>query len=234
VGFVNSSERQNDVEGGGGPRLVLIGPPASGKGTQAEKLYEVFGVPTVSTGAMLRQEIESGSDLGKDAARYLDRGHLLPDELMLGVVGRWLETRAGGFILDGFPRTVIQAEAFDEMLREGGGGLTAAIFLDTAAEVLEDRVCKRMHCSRCGAIVRVGVHVEDAEAGCPKCGAGLVKREDDTVETFRERMAEYEEKTFPGRGYYEGGKKRLRIRGDGGAAVVCKIFLSGLEALTGD
>jgi adenylate kinase len=211
--------------------MVLIGPPASGKGTQAAQLHDFLGVPTVSTGAMLRQEMQSGSDLGQEAARYLDQGHLLPDELMLGVVKHWLDSQAGGFVLDGFPRTLAQAEAFDEVLEDRGETLSAAIFLDCQEPLLEDRICRRLHCGRCGAIVRLGTHVQAVEDGCPKCEGVLLKRDDDTLETFRERMAEYRKKTFPVVPYYESRKKLLRIRGDQSVDVVFKDILSDLEAM---
>ncbi|MEM7146878.1 MAG: nucleoside monophosphate kinase [Verrucomicrobiota bacterium] len=212
-------------------RLVLIGPPASGKGTQAVLLREAYGVETISTGAMLRAEMAAETELGMEAARHLDRGQLLPDDLMLGVVKRWLGVREGGFLLDGFPRTRRQAEVFDEVLAEREWELTAAIFLDTPEAILEDRVTKRMHCESCGAIVRVGVHVESAGGACPKCGGDLVKREDDTVAVFRERMEEYREKTVPVLGYYEETKKLVRIRGEGGADVVFKQISDGLAAV---
>ncbi|MEM8953897.1 MAG: nucleoside monophosphate kinase [Verrucomicrobiota bacterium] len=212
-------------------RLVLMGPPASGKGTQAARLREAYRVETISTGAMLRGEIEAGTVLGEGASRHLERGRLLPDDLMLGVVRRWVEDREGGFVLDGFPRTLRQGEAFDEILAEAGWELTAAVFLDTPRDLLEARVIERRHCVECGMVVRLGTHVESAGDPCPTCGGELVKRSDDTLEVFHQRMDEYEEKTIPVVRYYEEKKKLLRIRGEGGADMVFKRLDESLGAL---
>jgi adenylate kinase len=203
-------------------RIVLFGPPASGKGTQRELIEENFKIPGCSTGAMLRKEIEGDTKLGREAQEFLALGKLVPDELMIAVLKDWLGEPGEGFVLDGFPRTVAQAEALDALLEGRGQSRDAAIYLDVSEEVLEDRTSKRVQCGECERIYRLGDSVPGIESGCPACGGALCRRDDDTSERLRLRLAEYREKTEPLIDYFRSAGKFVRINGDQTAEIVFK------------
>jgi adenylate kinase len=185
-------------------RLVLLGPPASGKGTLAEALHARFHLPVASPGAMLRAEKAAGTPLGLEADKLTREGRLLGDTLINAVVHTWLAHEAAeGFIFDGYPRTLGQAEALDQMLAERGSRVDAALLLDASPETLRRRVEQRALCSGCGHIVSLGMHVPDTNAKCPRCGGVLHRRNDDNAETLEFRLREYAAKTAPVAGYYE-------------------------------
>lgn len=185
-------------------RIVLLGPPASGKGTLADALQTRLGVPVASPGAMLRAEKAAGTPLGIEADRLTRGGNLVGDSIINEVVQSWLSgDRASGFIFDGYPRTLGQATELDRMLADRNSSLDVAILLDAAVDTLRRRVQSRATCSQCGNIVSVGVHVPDHSAQCPRCGGALARRADDTVETLEFRLQEYASKTAPVAGYYE-------------------------------
>jgi adenylate kinase len=185
-------------------RIVLLGPPASGKGTLADALHSRFGIPVAAPGAILRIESESHSPLGLRADALTRAGRLVDDETINSVVRAWLIRQDGhGFIFDGYPRTLGQAEALDAMLAERGAPLEVALLLGASLPTLRQRVERRATCSACGYIVSVGLHIADTAGRCPRCGGAWSRRADDTTETLEHRFREYQEKTAPVAGYYE-------------------------------
>jgi len=170
--------------------VILLGPPASGKGTQAKKLAAHLGVPCLGTGQLLRAEIEKGSAVGMEAKGFIDAGRYVPDATILKMVGEWLKENQNGWIMDGFPRTLPQAEALQKLVPG-----SKVIALDVPREDLEQRIIKRRECTSCGATVAV----DDLEQTiCPECGAdSLVSRADDALESFKVRYENYEELTIP-------------------------------------
>lgn len=177
-------------------RIVLLGPPASGKGTQAALLSATFGIPAASTGAMLRDEKARRSKLGAEAERWTIQGKLFPDELALRVVWKWLENRRR-FILDGFPRTLGQAESFDQGLEERNMPLDVVYFLNLSDELVRERMTSRLTCSRCASVFNEKFHDVTIDTPCPRCGGDLVRRNDDTDEALDHRLAQYREHTLP-------------------------------------
>lgn len=177
-------------------RIVLLGPPASGKGTQAALLAATFGIPSASTGAILREEKARGSEIGLEASRWTSEGKLFPDELALRVVWNWVDGRKR-FILDGFPRTLGQATTFDEGLVERDLSLDAVYFLNLSEELVRDRMTSRLTCADCGSVFNEKFHNVTSESPCPKCGGKLARREDDTMEALDHRLAQYREHTLP-------------------------------------
>lgn len=182
-------------------RIVLLGPPATGKGTQAALLSATFGIPAASTGAMLRAENARGSELGREAERWTSQGKLFPDEIALRVVWQWIGGRTR-FVLDGFPRTLGQAAAFDAGLDERGLPLDVVYLLDLPEETIRERMCSRLTCISCGAVYNESFHGIDEKSPCPACGAQLARRADDTHEALDRRMAQYREETLPVAGHY--------------------------------
>lgn len=180
-------------------RLVLIGPPASGKGTQGRRLSERLGLPYLSTGALLREHVEQQSAVGRLAKPILDRGGYLPDELMCQMVGEWLERADNGWVLDGFPRSVPQAEFLDQRLQQDGASVAAAISLEAPFEVLRGRIHGRVECPECRWS---GQESDASNQVCPQCGAAVEARADDSVENFTSRHDAYCRSTLPLVGYY--------------------------------
>jgi adenylate kinase len=179
-------------------RIVLLGPPASGKGTQAELIAARFGIPNVSTGALLREERMRGTALGREADEWIARGRLFPDEIALTVVRNWLaKTGADAFLLDGFPRTLGQAKAFDSELVAMDVSLDAVFHLALADDEIRRRVASRITCAYCGATFSATIHhVTDGDA-CPSCGRPLIRRGDDIPEALAERLAQHRLHTEP-------------------------------------
>jgi adenylate kinase len=185
-------------------RIVLLGPPASGKGTQAQMIRDRFGIEAPSPGAILREQLDSGTPLGIEAGKFTSQGRLVPDHLIVELVRDWLAQRDGAFIFDGFPRTIVQADAFEEILEERKMPLEVVLSLEATVETIERRIARRMTCSKCGTSVSIGLHVSDASSPCPRCGGKLQRRADDSPEILRERLVEYGEKTAPLAEYYHG------------------------------
>ena len=181
-------------------RLVLLGPPASGKGTQGRRLAERLGLAYVSTGALLRSAVEEGSPLGREAAPILARHEYLPDPLMCSIMGDWLARQAGGWVLDGFPRSVAQMEYLAGWLADHGQPLDTAILLEVSEDELLSRIRNRVECPHCRWSGRVD---QLAAALCPQCAGPAGPREDDTEAGFRARLAEYHEHTLPVIALYE-------------------------------
>jgi adenylate kinase len=201
-------------------RIVLLGPPASGKGTQAELIQKKFGLPATSTGAILRGEAKLGTELGLVSQKIISQGGLAPDELIMSVVAAWLDRTNSAFLFDGFPRTLVQAERFEELLAKRGSPLELAIFLDATEETIRTRMKRRLTCSNCGKVISLGRHVQHAVDPCPNCGGKLEARADDTDNVLAHRMNEYREKSFPVTDFYGRRGILARVDADREVAVV--------------
>ena len=185
--------------------LILLGPPGSGKGTQGERLQADFRLPYYATGDILRAAVRDGTDLGRRAKEYMDRGDLVPDEVIIGVISERVESpeAADGFILDGFPRTTAQAEALDEEMAKLDKRLLAAILIEVSDEEVVRRLSGRRTCEKEGHVFHVEFDPPKDEEVCDVCGGRLVVRDDDKPEVVRHRLEQYEEKTAPLISYYE-------------------------------
>jgi adenylate kinase len=185
--------------------LILLGPPGSGKGTQGERLQEDFRLPYYATGDILRAAVKEGTDVGKQAKEYMDRGDLVPDEVIIGVIAERLqqEEASDGFILDGFPRTLPQAEALDAKMSELGRELTAAILIDVSEDEVVRRLGGRRTCESEGHVFHVEFNPPEKEGVCDVDGSKLIIRDDDKPEVLKNRLAQYREKTEPLIDYYE-------------------------------
>ncbi|MBO8169409.1 MAG: adenylate kinase [Thermoanaerobacteraceae bacterium] len=197
-------------------RLLLMGPPGAGKGTQAEMLTEKLQVPHISTGDMFRKAIKEGTELGKKAKEFMDQGKLVPDEVTVGIVKeRLVELDCkNGFLLDGFPRTVAQAEALDDILDELNMELDAAVNIEVPREKLLERLTGRRICRNCGATYHVIFNPPQVEGKCDACGGELYQRSDDTEETVANRLDVYAEQTAPLIEYYKEKGLLKNINGD--------------------
>jgi adenylate kinase len=176
-------------------RVVLLGPPASGKGTQGRRLAASLGLGYLSTGALLREHVENGTELGKQAKPILDRGEYLPDGLMCPILADWLDRQTGGWVLDGFPRSVPQAVFLDQWLDSRGMRLDAAISLEVPFDELLTRIRSRVECPECRWSGQRPQLVSDGK--CPKCGSTAGSRADDTEDNFTSRHAEFVSLTEP-------------------------------------
>ena len=185
-------------------RVALIGPPGAGKGTQAKLLEARFGIPHVSTGDMLREAQRSGSMLGQEAQRYIGAGRLVPDDVVVGMVEVRLAKPdcANGFALDGFPRTLRQAEELDRMLARHGQRLDAVISVIVPEETLVERLSGRRVCGGCSAMFHVSFEPPAKADACDRCGGKLIQREDDREDTIRRRLEVYGRETAPVLEYY--------------------------------
>jgi len=187
-------------------KVILLGPPASGKGTQAQQLGERMGIPCLGTGKLLRDEIEKDSEIGREAKAFIEAGLYVPDEAILKMVSAWLDENQTGWLMDGFPRTLPQAEALQEIAKPN-----CVIALHVPREDLEFRITKRRECDTCG--ITVAIQSPD-ETVCPECGNGrLLARADDGLDSFKVRYASYEELTLPLFDYYESLDMLKRIDG---------------------
>lgn len=198
--------------------LVLLGPPGSGKGTQGERLQEDLEVAYYSTGDILRAAVRDGTPIGLEAKSFMDRGDLVPDEVMVGVISERLGGREAddGFILDGFPRTVPQAQALAESMHDLGRQLTAAILIDVADEEVVRRLGGRRTCADNGHIFHIEFDPPATEGVCDVCGGELIIRDDDKPDVIRHRIEQYRLKTEPLISFYEARGELDRV--DGGRA----------------
>ncbi|MFW6088388.1 MAG: adenylate kinase [Gemmatimonadota bacterium] len=196
-------------------RLVLMGPPGAGKGTQGARLAARYGIPRYSTGDILREARHEGTGLGRAAQSYMDAGELVPDDIILGMMREALSSdeAADGFLLDGFPRTVPQAEGLAELLSDLGVELDAVVDLDVPDEEIIRRLSARRVCTDCG---RVAPADTEADASCPDCGGALRRRPDDAPETVKRRLEVYRDETAPVLDWYEDSDTRVvPVRGTG-------------------
>lgn len=211
-------------------RVVLLGAPGSGKGTQAHKLVARFGVPQVSTGDLLREAVASGSALGGKAKAAMDAGELVSDDVVLGMIRERLD-RPGtaGFILDGFPRNETQAEALEELLESLGQPLDSAVLMEVDFDVLMQRLTGRRTCSGCGHVYNVYFSPPPQTGVCDRCGSHLEQRSDDNEETIRNRLEVYESRTRPLIGYYEKRDLLQIVDAEGDIEEVFARLISALE-----
>jgi adenylate kinase len=197
--------------------LVLFGPPGAGKGTQGTMLAENRGLLKISTGDLLRDAARAGTPLGLKAKEYMDAGELVPDSVILGLVREVIEAApdAKGFIMDGFPRTLPQAEGVDRLLAEIGKPIDALILLDVDDDQLIKRLSGRRTCPNCGTVYNIYFEMPANDQRCDRCGSGLIQRADDSQQTVLRRLEVYREQTAPLIAYYEGRNVPVkRIAGD--------------------
>lgn len=211
-------------------RLVLLGAPGAGKGTQAKKLIDRFKIPQISTGDILRQNVADGTPLGKEAKSYMDKGELVPDRVVLGLVEDRLKKDdcKKGYILDGFPRNVAQAEALDKILKSLGMPLTAALSVDVPKGDLMKRLTGRRTCKSCQQMYNVYFSAPKKEGVCDKCGGVLFQRDDDKEETIKKRLDVYDAQTSPLIEYY---KKSGILKSVAGVGSIDEIFTKVCSAL---
>ena len=184
--------------------ILLMGPPGAGKGTQAANLVQKYGIPHISTGDMFRAAVKEGTELGKKAKACMDAGQLVPDEITIGIVKERLAKPdcAKGFILDGFPRTVEQADALDGILKALSIRLTRAVDISVPSDVLVERAVGRRICKKCGATYHIRFNPSKAEGVCDACGGETYQRADDSEATMKNRLSVYEAQTKPLISYY--------------------------------
>lgn len=189
-------------------RLILLGPPGAGKGTQAEILMKKLGIETISTGVMLRAAMRNGTELGKLAKQYIDAGKLVPDDVVVGIVKDRLsqDDCKNGFILDGFPRTIAQAEA----LEASGVEIDTVLSLEVDDEIIVERLAGRRECKACGTPYHIKTKPVPSTGKCT-CGGEIIQRDDDNEETIRNRIAVYHEQTEPIKAYYEAQGKVVSV-----------------------
>ena len=209
-------------------KLILLGAPGAGKGTQAEIISETLHIPTISTGNIIREALTRGTEMGLKAKEYMDTGRLVPDDVVIGIIQERLAKPdcANGFILDGFPRTIPQAEALDRM----GIEIDRVIDIEVADEEIARRVSGRRVCPGCGASYHVDYKKPAVENVCDHCGDTLVQRKDDHPDTVRERLRVYHEQTEPLKGYYAASGKLFIVEGQEEVADTTKLTLAALEA----
>ena len=203
--------------------VILLGPPGAGKGTQAKMLVEEYQIPQISTGDILRAAVKEGSPLGKEAKACMDKGDLVPDSVVIGIVEERIQQPdcAKGYMLDGFPRTVPQAEALDGMLQNLSSQIDHVVSIEVASEELVGRLTGRRTCRDCGVGFHVMFDPPEQEGVCDKCGGELYQRDDDNVETVTSRLEVYESQTLPLIDYY---KAQEKIRPIDGVGEIKEIF----------
>lgn len=212
----------------GGPRLVILGKQGAGKGTQALRLAEHYGIPRISTGDMFRAAIEAGTDAGVTARKYMDAGELVPDDVVIGIVEERLcrEDTRGGFILDGFPRNAEQARALDDEM--GHDAVDLVVELDVPTEMVLRRIASRRVCLSCGAPYGVD-NLPKQEGTCDLCGGRVVQRDDDTEAAIKRRLDLYNSQTEPLVAYYLSQDKLVAVDGTGEADAVTARLLRGID-----
>jgi adenylate kinase len=212
-------------------RLILLGPPGAGKGTQATRIRDRYRIPQLSTGEMLREAVAKGTEVGREAKSIMEAGNLVSDEIINRIVAERIDEPdcAGGFILDGFPRTIPQAEALERMLAERGLKLDAVVEIRVDNEALVERISGRFSCAKCGAGYHDSFKPTREPGVCDACGStGFVRREDDNAETVKARLAAYEAQTAPLLPFYRG---RGLVRAVDGMAPIDEVTASIWRAL---
>ena len=208
-------------------KLIFLGAPGAGKGTQAEFISQHLNIPTISTGNIIREALKSGSEMGQKVKECMDSGRLVPDEVVIEIVRERLaqDDCKNGFILDGFPRTIVQAEALDRM----GVDIDRVIDIDVADDVIARRVSGRRVCLTCGATYHVDYKKPATEGVCDKCGDTLVQRKDDHPDTVQERLQVYHDQTEPLKEYYARCGKLVTVQGQEEVADTSKLTLAAIE-----
>jgi len=211
-------------------RIILLGGPGAGKGTQSQKLAKEYSLAHIATGDILRQSIKDGTELGLKAKSYMDKGLLVPDDVVIGLIKERLiqDDVKSGFVLDGFPRTVPQAEALDSLTKEMDIPIDAVINIQTSPEVVVERLSGRRTCRDCQAVYHIIYSAPKIEGKCDRCGGELYQRDDDKEETIRKRLEVYEKQTFPLLEYYKTSGKVLEVSGD---VSIADVFDSIVQAL---
>ncbi|MFA1821675.1 adenylate kinase [Virgibacillus oceani] len=196
--------------------LILMGLPGAGKGTQAKKINEKYNIPHISTGDMFRLAIQEGTELGTKAKEYMDQGNLVPDEVTIGIVRERLakDDCSNGFLLDGFPRTIAQAEALQELLADMNQSIDHVIHVDVPKEKLLERLTGRRICPTCGATYHVKYNPPKEEGKCDHDGSKLIQRDDDKAETVKNRLAVNIEQTKPLLDFYKDKGYLISVNGD--------------------
>ncbi|MEM7193035.1 MAG: adenylate kinase [Pseudomonadota bacterium] len=212
--------------------LIMLGAPGAGKGTQAKRLEDLRGLVQLSTGDMLRAAVAAGTKLGQEAGDIMERGELVPDELVIGLISERMDQDSDGkgFILDGFPRTIGQAEALDELLSSRGDTVDRVVVIDVADDALVERITGRYTCAACGEGYHTLFKQPKEEGVCDRCGSTEFKRrKDDTEEVVRERLKAYHGQTKPLVGYYEAQGKVKAVNGMADIATVQKEIDQALD-----
>lgn len=209
-------------------KLIFLGAPGAGKGTQAEVVSEHLQIPTISTGNIIREALKSGTEMGQKAKEYMDTGRLVPDDVVIGIIQERLAQPdcENGFILDGFPRTIPQAEALDRM----GIVIDRVIDIEVADETIAQRVSGRRVCPACGASYHVEYKKPAVDNVCDRCGDTLIQRKDDHPDTVRERLRVYHDQTEPLKSYYAASGKLFIVEGQEDVADTTRLTLAALEA----
>jgi len=208
-------------------QIILLGPPGAGKGTQAKTLAQNLGLPHISTGDILRQNVSENTGLGKEACDFMNRGALVPDELVTQMLAERINQPdvQKGFILDGYPRNISQAEALDEMLKQRNAGVDLTIYLDTSEPVIIQRLCGRLVCSICGANFHSKNMPPKINMTCDNCGGKLYQRSDDNPQTIKKRLQVYLKESSPLIQYYNDKGNLHRLSADGDAQIVLREII---------
>lgn len=215
--------------------LILLGPPGAGKGTQSQYLIKKYGIPQVSTGDMLREARKNQTELGKKAEEFMNAGKLVPDEVVIGIVGERLKKPdcAKGFILDGFPRTAAQADALAKLLAENGKKIDAVLNIEVPEPELISRLSGRRVCENCGATYHVTTAPTKVAGTCDKCSGAVVQRKDDSEDTVKNRLKVYQESTSPLIGYYKDKGLLKALPGVGSIAAISRSLDEVLRGVNG-
>ncbi len=209
--------------------LILLGPPGAGKGTQASRIIDKFKIPQISTGDILRAAVREGTEMGKEAQKYMNEGKLVPDSVVIGIIRDRLaqDDCKNGYLLDGFPRTLPQAEELNKILDTLNSKLDAVISIEVPDEEIITRITGRRMCKNCGAVYHVKFSPPEKDGICDKCGGELYQRDDDNEATVRERLSAYKAQTEPLKEFY--GKQGL-LKEVNGTGDIDKIY-SEIEAI---
>ena len=207
--------------------IILLGAPGAGKGTQAAVICDYLKIPTISTGNIIRAALKSGTEMGLKAKAFIDNGQLVPDDVVIGIIKERLaeDDCQNGFILDGFPRTIPQAEALDNM----GVQIDKVVDIDVSDEESVHRLSGRRVCERCGGTYHLDYNKPKAEGICDACGGTLVQRKDDSPETVQQRLAVYHEQTKPLEDYYRNQGKLSVVSGEGEIGEITRLTIAALE-----